>query len=131
MPWLPAHDAALRSSVAAGKTFAEAVQQVNAACGTAFTRNAAIARAQRLGLQPAHPPGGRARHPQRNRRSPDGQPVARRPVPFLALRYYHCRCVLDQRGKDGLALFCGARRLDGSSYCPAHTRQFHYSWRSK
>lgn len=43
-----------------------------------------------------------------------------RPVPLVKLRGPHCRAVLDGKGRDGLALFCGARQARGSSWCPFH-----------
>ena len=47
-----------------------------------------------------------------------------KPVPFLQVKSFHCRAVLDERGEDGLAMFCGARKLSGSSWCPKHHRLF-------
>ena len=49
---------------------------------------------------------------------------AAKPVPFLEVKSFHCRAVLDQRGEDGLAMFCGAKKLKGSSWCPKHHRLF-------
>ncbi|KYK44745.1 hypothetical protein A1D31_36145 [Bradyrhizobium liaoningense] len=46
------------------------------------------------------------------------------PVPFLQAKSFHCRAVLDERGEDGLAMFCGARKRLGSSWCPKHHRLF-------
>jgi len=46
------------------------------------------------------------------------------PVPILEAKSFHCRAVLDQRGEDGFALFCGAPKLEGSSWCAAHHRRF-------
>lgn len=50
--------------------------------------------------------------------------AAGKPVPFLEVKRFHCRAVLDERGEDGLALFCGARKRKGSSWCPKHHRLF-------
>jgi hypothetical protein len=47
------------------------------------------------------------------------------PVPFLRARRFHCRAVLDQRGPDGLAMFCGARKVPGSPWCREHHLLFH------
>ncbi|MGX1151415.1 GcrA family cell cycle regulator [Bradyrhizobium ottawaense] len=47
-----------------------------------------------------------------------------KPVPFLEAKSFHCRAVLDERGEDGLAMFCGARKRLGSSWCPKHHRLF-------
>ena len=45
-------------------------------------------------------------------------------VHILKAKRYHCRAVLDERASDGLAMFCGARKLAGSSFCAEHTRLF-------
>lgn len=50
--------------------------------------------------------------------------VTGKPVPFLHVKSFHCRAVLDERGEDGLAMFCGTRKLSGSSWCPKHHRLF-------
>ncbi|WP_375791213.1 GcrA family cell cycle regulator [Bradyrhizobium sp. vgs-9] len=47
-----------------------------------------------------------------------------KPVPFLQAKRFHCRAVLDERGEDGLAMFCGAKMRPGSSWCPKHHRLF-------
>jgi hypothetical protein len=47
-----------------------------------------------------------------------------KPVPFLKAKSFHCRAVLDERGEDGLALFCGARKVSGSPWCARHHRLF-------
>ncbi|MDA9544883.1 hypothetical protein ACM43_10270 [Bradyrhizobium sp. CCBAU 45321] len=47
-----------------------------------------------------------------------------KPVPFLQARGFHCRAVLDERGEDGLAVFCGAKKRLGSSWCPKHHHLF-------
>lgn len=40
-------------------------------------------------------------------------------IPFMQLNEYtHCREVVG-RGEDGLALYCGHRRREHSSYCPS------------
>lgn len=49
---------------------------------------------------------------------------AAKPVPFLQVKSFHCRAVLDERGEDGLAMFCGAKKLKGSSWCAKHHRLF-------
>jgi hypothetical protein len=46
------------------------------------------------------------------------------PVPFLKLRWFHCRAVLDRRGKDGLAMVCGEAKVDGSPWCAKHRSRF-------
>lgn len=71
----------------------------------------------------------------RRRRSPNPRPAPPplaaepklgfgKPVPFLKRRARHCACVLDERGRDGLALFCGAKTMFGKSWCPEHYARF-------
>jgi GcrA cell cycle regulator len=57
---------------------------------------------------------------------PASPPIAGVPVSILDLKKTHCRAVLDQRGTDPhqLAMFCGAPKTVGSSYCAPHTRLF-------
>lgn len=43
----------------------------------------------------------------------------RKPVGFLDLEICHCRWPVG-RGSDGLAAFCGAKKLLKSSYCEEH-----------
>lgn len=43
----------------------------------------------------------------------------RKPVGFLELEFCHCRWPVG-RGSDGLATFCGAKKLLKSSYCSEH-----------
>lgn len=50
--------------------------------------------------------------------------VNSKPVPFLQAKRFHCRAVLNERGEDGLAMFCGAKKRPGSSWCPKHHRLF-------
>ncbi len=49
--WSAEADATLRASLESGATYSEAAYDVNRAHGTAFSRNAAIGRASRLGLK--------------------------------------------------------------------------------
>lgn len=52
------------------------------------------------------------------------------PVGFLSLKSYHCRAPVwdpsgeTKLGEDGLALFCGARKIPGSPYCLHHHNRF-------
>lgn len=46
------------------------------------------------------------------------------PVPMMQLQQHHCRAPLDQRGEDGFIFFCGAKKKEGSSYCPTHHQLF-------
>ncbi len=49
---------------------------------------------------------------------------APKPVPFLKAKQWHCRAVLDEKGRDGLALFCGARAVRGHAWCEHHLIRF-------
>ena len=48
--WLPEHSAALQNLRARGLSYSEIADAINAAFNTAYTRNAALSRAQRMGL---------------------------------------------------------------------------------
>ncbi|KRQ99249.1 GcrA family cell cycle regulator [Bradyrhizobium valentinum] len=52
--------------------------------------------------------------------SPVGKPVS-----IIRVRKNQCRAPLDERGGDGLTMFCGAPKLAGSSYCEMHHGIFH------
>ena len=54
--WAPGHTDALREYLAKGMSYSEIAGAINAKFGTAFSRNAAIGRARRMGLAaPARP----------------------------------------------------------------------------
>ena len=67
MNWAPEHSDALRQYLAKGMSFSEAAGAINAKFSTAYTRNAALGRAKRMGFvapdRPARPPKPR---PQAN-----------------------------------------------------------------
>lgn len=46
----------------------------------------------------------------------------RKPVEFMKLEPHHCRWPVG-RGKDGLASFCGAKKLLKTSYCEDHFKR--------
>ncbi|MVT67195.1 hypothetical protein GPL21_19015 [Bradyrhizobium pachyrhizi] len=50
MNWLPEHSAALQDLRARGLSYSEIADTINATFNTAYTRNAALSRAQRMGL---------------------------------------------------------------------------------
>jgi GcrA cell cycle regulator len=54
--WEEAHSVALRGYLDKGLTFSEIARALNRQFGTAYTRNAAIGRARRLGLSVPQPP---------------------------------------------------------------------------
>lgn len=50
MNWLPEHSAALKDLRARGLSYSEIADTINATFNTAYTRNAALSRAQRMGM---------------------------------------------------------------------------------
>ncbi|MDH2382292.1 GcrA family cell cycle regulator [Bradyrhizobium sp. CER78] len=50
MNWLPEHSAALQDLRARGLSYSEIADTINATFNTAYTRNAALSRAQRMGM---------------------------------------------------------------------------------
>ena len=50
--WAPEHSDALREFIVKGLSYAEAARAINSRFNTAYTRNAALGRARRLGLGP-------------------------------------------------------------------------------
>jgi GcrA cell cycle regulator len=59
--WEEAHSKALRDYVEKGMTFSEAARALNERFGTAYSRNAAIGRARRMGLASVERGGGEKR----------------------------------------------------------------------
>ncbi|HEY1896908.1 MAG TPA: GcrA family cell cycle regulator [Terracidiphilus sp.] len=110
-----------------------------------LSRNAVIGRARRLGIEVVPRP----RNPERPRRraSPkrgvprpaDPQPpratemsaelfpIVSRPVSLLQAQDHHCRAIVGER--DGIALYCGADKQSGSSFCPGHYARFYLPMR--
>lgn len=144
--WPPEHCDALRECLAKGLSFAEAAAAINARFHAAYSRNATIGRAKRMGLaaldrpkqlsrvpQQPHPPqlgksGGRAAEVK-----PE-PPISERPervklrcvqiVPrhlsVIELEAGDCRYPYGG-DVDGEAItFCGHRQIEGSSYCLGH-----------
>jgi GcrA cell cycle regulator len=147
--WEPEHSQALREHLARGLSYARIARAINAAFGTAYTRNAAIGRAQRMGISSLNPSGA-SRHSKwprkprllgvRKPRKPRAaKPLLSRPVRKRAAAL-HLRCVGivprhlsvveletgDCRypyggDAEGEAItFCGHPQRAGSSYCVSH-----------
>jgi hypothetical protein len=96
------------------------------------SRNSIIGKAHRLGLSRD---GAQQSSQSKPKAKPNGIPLRRvrkkaavvrpgGPVPFLKVRWFHCRAVLDQRGKDGLAMFCGEAKVGGTTWCAKHRSRF-------
>ena len=150
--WPPEHSDALRKHLAERLPFSEIVKAINLKFGTAYTRNAAIGRARRIGLGgsdrpqpllPAAPP--RLERMIKPRPVEPGSTALGWPTPTLkAQEPPKLRCaeveprhlsLIDlDRGdchypyggdEEGEAItFCGHPRQPGSSYCAPH---FHLS----
>ncbi|WP_439372952.1 GcrA family cell cycle regulator [Bradyrhizobium sp. DASA03120] len=94
------------------------------------SRNSVIGKVHRLGLARTQSKPKTAKQPTRSnvaplhRKKAKPKPRPSEPVPFLKAKWFHCRAVLDQRGKDGLALFCGETKALGSPWCAKHRRVF-------
>jgi GcrA cell cycle regulator len=149
--WAPEHSDALREYVARGMSFSEIADAINTKFKTAYSRNAAIGRAKRLGLGgPAGPqrsPRVRPRlerlrevRPAESRRSELHWPkpalektepiklrcveVEPRHLSLIELERGDCRYPYGGDSEGEAITFCGHPRRPGSSYCTPH---FHLS----
>jgi GcrA cell cycle regulator len=147
--WEEAHSAALRELVAKGVPFSEIARALNERFGTAYTRNAAIGRARRLGLSvpqradPAGPfpaakkPDARRIHQKRARNLANsaGKPdtleraatlqlrcvaITPRHLALVDLEADDCRYPYGGDVEGEPITFCGHPRREGSSYCVSH-----------
>ena len=147
--WEPEHSQALRDYLAKGLSYAEIARAINATFHTAYTRNAAIGRAKRMGISGLDPSGqsGRAKSPRKPRplrfhkmrkriaakfRLP--RPIRKRAaalhlrcvgiVPrhlsLLELEPDDCRYPFGGDAEGEAITFCGHPRREGSSYCVSH-----------
>jgi GcrA cell cycle regulator len=150
--WAPEHSDALREHLSKGLSFSEIVKAINSKFKTAYSRNAALGRAKRMGLtgedRPKSPLGAKPPGLQRTgeyRSTELRAPAFHRPVPvFERVKPTRLRCVeIEPRhlslielehgdcrypyggDEEGEAItFCGRPRRTGSSYCAPH---FHLS----
>jgi GcrA cell cycle regulator len=145
--WPPAHSEALREFFAKGMSFSAIADAINAKFGTSYTRNAALGRAKRMELEGhtqveeqgtpssiAVAPGLRGTRERRVsefwRRPPAFEAtevkklrtadVVPRHLSLLDLRRGDCRYPYGGDREGEAITFCGHRRRQGSSYCPAH-----------
>ncbi|MBR0781933.1 GcrA family cell cycle regulator [Bradyrhizobium iriomotense] len=147
--WPSEHSDALRDYFLKGMSYAEIGRQINARFGTAYTRNAVVGRAKRLGLvipewmtSPSIVPPlpGEALVSPRRSALPNlnlppksaMKPAARvklrcvgvqpRLIELVELEAADCRYPYggDKDGED--IAFCGHPRQPGSSYCAPHAR---------
>jgi len=144
--WEPKHSDALREHLAKGLPYSEIARRLNAAFNTAYTRNATIGRARRMGLaglaensRPRKPrkPGLLPFRKMRKHRA--AKPRMPRPVRkraaalklrcvgieprhlgLLELEARDCRYPYGGDTEGEAITFCGHPRVKGSSYCTAH-----------
>jgi GcrA cell cycle regulator len=145
--WTQEHSDALRQFLASGLSFSRIAAAINARFDTAYSRNATIGRARRIGLtgsdRPAHlpktPPN--ARKPRPHKRHERRAATSRRPMPVFErtepakLRYVEidprhlllveleggdCRYPYGGDAEGEAITFCGHPQRAGSSYCTAH-----------
>jgi GcrA cell cycle regulator len=146
--WAEEHSKALREFLERGLSYSEIAEALNARFNTAYTRNAAIGRARRMGLsgdeqadrasRPKPKPQPRAaqlkkirgRFSAQSRRAESFEPaaipklrcveIAPRHLSLIELEDGDCRYPYggDQEGEP--ITFCGHPRREGSSYCVPH-----------
>jgi GcrA cell cycle regulator len=147
--WEEAHSLALRELVEKGLSFKEIARALNERFGTAYTRNATIGRARRLGL--STPERANAAGVFAAPRKPDARKICekrarilKKPAPRLttleraatlqlrcvAITPRHlalvdlepgdCRYPYGGDAEGEAITFCGHPRREGSSYCPSH-----------
>jgi GcrA cell cycle regulator len=147
--WEEAHSSALRELVEKGVPFSEVARALNKRFGTAYSRNAAIGRARRMGLSVPERAGPAGPFPAA--RKPDArrilgkrarnllEPVAKlatleraavlqlrcvaitpRHLALVDLEADDCRYPYGGDAEGEPITFCGHPRRDGSSYCPSH-----------
>jgi GcrA cell cycle regulator len=147
--WEPEHSQALRDHLAKGLSYAEIARAINATFHTAYSRNAAIGRAKRMGLSGLDSSGdsGRPKSPRKPRpirfhkmrkriaaKSRLPRPLLKRAaalrlrcvgiVPrhlsLLELEAGDCRYPFGGDAEGEAITFCGHPRREGSSYCVSH-----------
>jgi GcrA cell cycle regulator len=146
--WAPEHSDALREHLAKGLSFAKAAEAINSQFKTAYTRNAALGRAKRMGLlgqdrvelslavlsskpqatgeaRPVEPrwPAFHWPTPVFERTKPRKlrcAAVEPRHLALTELEHGDCRYPYGGDGEREAITFCGHPRRAGSSYCSPH-----------
>ncbi len=145
--WAEEHSQALREYLGRGLSFSEIANAINAKFNTAYSRNATIGRARRLGLSGPERPDRSARPkrqqpPARQKKmrprvvaEPRPRPavferaaalklrcvgIAPRHLSLLELEDGDCRYPYGGEAEGEAITFCGHPRRDGSSYCVSH-----------
>ena len=146
--WAPEHSDALREHLARGVSFSQAAMRINTKFNTAYSRNAAIGRARRLGITgPEQPKALLPAKPTPFERPPEPHAVAPpssqphwptavfnkvakkklrcaevepRHLTLIELEYGDCRYPYGGDEEGEAITFCGHPRRPGSSYCAPH-----------
>lgn len=145
--WAPEHCEALREFVTRGVSFSEIARAINARFGTAYSRNAAISRARRMGFggpaqrEDAPKPPPTAGLPPLRKIRPSRQSEFTWPLPvfeqaekvtlrcaeieprylcLVELERGDCRYPYGGDEPSNTITFCGHPRRKGSSYCAPH-----------
>ncbi len=144
--WTPEHSDALRDYLAKGMSFAEAADAINARFHTAYSRNAALGRAKRMGfVGPARPaalpwssqeskPPRLHKNRERAAESRPSTPISERSdrielrcvqimprhLSLINLEAGDCRYPYGGDADGEAITFCGHPRHEGSSYCIGH-----------
>lgn len=147
--WVEKHSQALGEYLAKGLSFSEIANAINARFGTAYSRNATIGRARRMGLsapqrperpkRPKPPPKPAAERLKKLRtrvlaetrpKLPIGERAAAlklrcvgvvpRHLSLIDLETGDCRYPYGGDAEGEAITFCGHPRREGSSYCASH-----------
>ena len=145
--WTQEHSDALRQFLADGMSYSQIAAAINARFDTAFSRNATIGRARRIGLTGPDRPANLPKPPpkvqqERRKRRKGSAAVARYPRPvvientepvrlrcveidprhlsFMDLEDGDCRYPYGGDAEDEVISFCGHPQRAGSNYCTAH-----------
>lgn len=144
--WLPEHDIALRTHLAAELSYSQAAAKINAEFRTSYSRNAAIGRGNRIGLKSLCPNYAGERKPRRKKGYVTADGIVERtrrrkakPQQFACDETGHrvadvvplhlslidldvgqCRWPYGDGSAALPYTFCGCEQFEGSSYCANH-----------
>lgn len=145
--WAPEHSDTLRECLAKGMSFAEAANAINARFDTAYTRNAALGRAKRMGFAgparpavlPWSPQESKLPRLHKNREHHAVEPkrlvpaverpdrvklrcvqIMPRHLSLIELEPGDCRYPYGGDADGETITFCGHAQREGSSYCIGH-----------
>jgi GcrA cell cycle regulator len=140
--WAPEHCETLRENLAKGMSYSEIAEAINAKFNTAYSRNAAISRARRMGLATARPGDASQLPPKVSRKMRQRyaslagwiMPVFEREkavkfrcvetdprhLSLLELESGDCRYPYGGEQEGEAITFCGQPCREDSSYCAPH-----------